>query len=52
MLANPSVTAPIIGASNIEHLQDALDTLKIGISESDKAALEELYRPHSVLGIV
>ena len=52
VLANPSVTAPIIGASKIEHLQDALDALKIGISESDKAALEELYRPHSVLGIV
>jgi hypothetical protein len=29
-----------------------LNALTITISESDKTALEELYRPHSVLGIL
>jgi aryl-alcohol dehydrogenase-like predicted oxidoreductase len=50
VLANPNVTAPIVGASKLEHLEDALGALTIKISESDKAALEELYRPHPVVG--
>ena len=50
VLSNPTVTAPIVGASKIEHLEDALNAVAIKISESDKKSLEELYRPHSVLG--
>lgn len=50
VLANPAVTAPIIGASKPEHLTDAIDALKIEISAADKAALEGLYKPHAVLG--
>jgi aryl-alcohol dehydrogenase (NADP+) len=51
VLANPAVTSPIIGASKIEHLDDALNALSIKLSDSDKAALEEPYRAHPVLGI-
>ena len=51
VLANPAVTAPIIGASKPEHLEDAVSALKIEIGASDKTALEALYQPHSVLGI-
>jgi aryl-alcohol dehydrogenase-like predicted oxidoreductase len=50
VLANPAVTAPIVGASKMEHLEDALSVLNIKISDEDKKALEELYRPHPVLG--
>jgi aryl-alcohol dehydrogenase (NADP+) len=50
VLSNPVVTAPIIGASKLEHLDDALGALEIALSAEDKAALEEPYKPHGVLG--
>jgi aryl-alcohol dehydrogenase (NADP+) len=50
VLSNPAVTAPIVGASRIEHLNDALEALQLTLSIEDKAALEECYRPHPVLG--
>jgi len=50
VLAHPAVTAPIIGASKLSHLDDALGALEIVLSAEDKAALEEPYAPHGVLG--
>ena len=50
VLGNPAVTAPIIGASKLEHLDDALGALEIELSAQDRQALEEPYRPHPVLG--
>jgi 1-deoxyxylulose-5-phosphate synthase len=50
VLANPVVTAPIIGASKLQHLDDALGALEITLSAGDKAAMEEPYQPHKVLG--
>jgi hypothetical protein len=44
------VTAPIIGASKIEHLEDAVEALEIDLSESDMAYLEEPYEPVPVSG--
>lgn len=51
ILANPTVTAPIIGASKLEHLDDALKALEIKLLPEDKASLGELYKPHSTLGL-
>jgi aryl-alcohol dehydrogenase (NADP+) len=50
VLANPVVTAPIIGASKLSHLDDAAAALSIKLSPEDKKALEEPYQPHRVLG--
>ncbi len=50
ILANPAVTSPIIGASKLEHLDDALGALDVKLSPEDKKALEEPYLPHPVLG--
>lgn len=50
LLHQPSVTAPIIGASKMKHLEDALSALKIELSEEECKQLEEPYQPHSVLG--
>jgi len=50
VLANPVVTAPIIGASKLGHLDDAAAALQIKLSADDKKALEEPYQPHRVLG--
>jgi aryl-alcohol dehydrogenase-like predicted oxidoreductase len=44
------VTAPIIGASKIEHLEDAVEALEIDLSESDIKYLEEPYGPVPVSG--
>ncbi|HSP93266.1 MAG TPA: aldo/keto reductase, partial [Thermoanaerobaculia bacterium] len=50
LLSRPSVTAPIIGASRIEHLDDAVAALDLSLSGEECCFLEEPYRPHSVRG--
>jgi 1-deoxyxylulose-5-phosphate synthase len=50
MLSKPYVTAPIIGASRIEHLEQAVEALSISLSPGQVTALEEPYKPHKVLG--
>lgn len=44
------VAAPIVGASKLEQLDDAIAALEIALSQEEIAALEEPYRPHKVLG--
>jgi 1-deoxyxylulose-5-phosphate synthase len=50
ILSRPGMTAPIIGASKMEHLDDAVAALDVTLSEADVKKLEEPYRPHPVLG--
>jgi aryl-alcohol dehydrogenase-like predicted oxidoreductase len=50
LLHKPGVTAPIIGASKMKHLEEAVAALEISLSGEDIAHLEELYQPHPVLG--
>jgi len=50
LLARPGVTAPIVGATRIEHLEDAIASLEISLSEEETRFLEEPYRPHPVRG--
>jgi aryl-alcohol dehydrogenase (NADP+) len=51
MLHKPAITAPIIGASRMHHLEEAVAALAIVLSEDEIAALEAAYRPHPVLGM-
>ena len=51
LLAQPGVTAPIIGASKLAHLEDAVAALSLQLNAAELAALSEPYRPHPVLGI-
>ncbi|MFW5905602.1 MAG: aldo/keto reductase, partial [archaeon] len=44
------VTAPIVGTSSVEHLEDAVDALEIDLSASDVAYLEEPYEPVPISG--
>jgi aryl-alcohol dehydrogenase-like predicted oxidoreductase len=44
------VTAPIVGTTSIEHLEDAVEALEIDLSDSDVAFLEEPYEPVPVSG--
>jgi aryl-alcohol dehydrogenase-like predicted oxidoreductase len=50
LLHQPGVTAPIVGASRMEHLEDAVAALEVRLSEEERKELEEPYRPHPVLG--
>lgn len=50
VLAQPGVTAPIIGASRIEQLNELGTALSIKLSEDECRTLQALYQPHPVLG--
>jgi aryl-alcohol dehydrogenase (NADP+) len=50
ILARPGVSAPIVGASRLSHLEDALGALEIELGTDDMKALQAPYRPHPVLG--
>jgi aryl-alcohol dehydrogenase (NADP+) len=50
ILSKPEVTAPIIGATKMEHLDQAIAALDIKLSEAEVQQLEEPYKPHPVLG--
>lgn len=50
LLHKPGVTAPIVGATKPEHLQDALAAEELTLTEQEIARLEEPYAPHPVLG--
>jgi aryl-alcohol dehydrogenase-like predicted oxidoreductase len=51
LLHKPGVTAPIVGATRLEHLQDALAAEQLALSDDEIARLEEPYVPHPVSGI-
>ncbi len=50
MLNKPDITAPIIGATKMLYLDDAVSALDITMSEPEMARLEEPYEPHPTLG--
>ena len=50
ILSKPYVTAPIIGASKLEHLDQSIAALLISHSPEEIKQLEQLYQPHPVLG--
>nr|WP_294518305.1 aldo/keto reductase [uncultured Rhodopila sp.] len=50
LLAKPFVTAPIVGATKLQHLEDALAAVSLKLSAEEIAALEEPYVPHAVAG--
>ena len=50
LLNKPHITAPIIGASKMEHLDQAIAALEIKLSADEIKRLEEPYQPHPVLG--
>ena len=50
VLQKSVVTAPIVGATRLEHLDDAVAALSITLSDEEIAALEGPYLPHPVVG--
>ena len=50
LLQRPGVTAPIIGATQLEHLEDALAAEQLSLSDDEVERLEEPYVPHAIAG--
>ena len=49
-LQKKPVTAPIIGATKITHLENAVGTLSVQLTPDEVAYLEEPYVPHPTVG--
>ncbi|MEO7367504.1 MAG: aldo/keto reductase [Gemmatimonadaceae bacterium] len=50
LLSRPGVVAPIIGATKIEHLETAVKSLELKLTDEQIKAVEAPYRPHAVRG--
>jgi aryl-alcohol dehydrogenase-like predicted oxidoreductase len=50
LLHKSGVTAPIVGATKLGHLEDALAAEQLSLTEQEISRLEEPYVPHAVAG--
>jgi 1-deoxyxylulose-5-phosphate synthase len=50
VIGKPVVTAPIIGASKPQHLDDAIAALEVRLTDDERQQLEAPYVPHAVVG--
>jgi aryl-alcohol dehydrogenase-like predicted oxidoreductase len=50
LLRQPAVSAPIVGATRLAHLEDALAAVDLTLDDAEAARLEAPYRPHRILG--
>jgi len=49
-LIHKGVTAPIIGATKVEHIEEAAESLEVKLDSNDMRRLEAAYRTHPVVG--
>jgi aryl-alcohol dehydrogenase-like predicted oxidoreductase len=52
LLHRPQVVSPIVGATKISHLEDAVKALDLKLSLEDMLYLEEMYTPHELVGLI
>jgi aryl-alcohol dehydrogenase (NADP+) len=50
VLSKPAVSSPIIGASKLYQLEDALAAVSLKLTPDEIKSLEEPYEPHPILG--
>jgi aryl-alcohol dehydrogenase (NADP+) len=50
LLQQPGMTAPIVGASKLAHLEELVKAVDLKLGEEELRELAEAYRPHPVLG--
>jgi len=51
MLTKLTITAPIVGATKLQHIEDAVAAVTLKLTPEEVKALEEPYVPHAVLGL-
>ena len=49
-LLHKGVVAPIVGATKVQHIEEAVEALNVRLKEDDIRRLEAPYKPHSVMG--
>jgi aryl-alcohol dehydrogenase-like predicted oxidoreductase len=50
LLHKPGVTSPIIGATRVQHVLDAVSAIDVRLSQDEILGLQEPYVPHEVSG--
>ena len=50
VLQAPGVTAPIIGATKVDHLKELIAAVDINLNDEEVSMLEDPYQPHPILG--
>jgi 1-deoxyxylulose-5-phosphate synthase len=50
LLSRPAVSAPIVGATKVDHVEDALAAAELELTPEEIVRLEEPYVPHAVSG--
>jgi aryl-alcohol dehydrogenase-like predicted oxidoreductase len=50
LMGKRGVAAPIVGATKLRHMDDAIAAVELELTDEDIARLEAPYRPHSILG--
>jgi 1-deoxyxylulose-5-phosphate synthase len=50
LLRQPAVTAPIVGATKLPHIEDAVAAVDLELTDEEVAAVEAPYVPHPVSG--
>jgi aryl-alcohol dehydrogenase-like predicted oxidoreductase len=50
LMKNPVVAAPVIGATKLHHIDDAVQAVSLSLTNEEVRALEELYVPHPIVG--
>jgi aryl-alcohol dehydrogenase-like predicted oxidoreductase len=50
LLQKEPVTAPIIGATKLSHLEEAAGALSVKLTQEEIASLEGPYVPHHIVG--
>ncbi len=51
LLAQPGVTAPIVGSTKVKHLEDAVAAVELELRPDELTQLERAYRPREVQGL-
>ena len=51
VLSRPGITAPIVGATKLQHLDDAIESVRLTLSEEECKRLEAPYAPISVTAV-
>ncbi|HEV2098981.1 MAG TPA: aldo/keto reductase, partial [Stellaceae bacterium] len=52
LLSKPVITAPIVGATKLQHLDDAIASVAVKLTPAEITALEEPYVPHAMVGFL
>jgi aryl-alcohol dehydrogenase (NADP+) len=50
MLQKPGITAPILGATKSEYIDDAIAAMSLKLADDEIKRLEEPYKPRAILG--